>query len=80
MLLLVIKLIEKITNPGGVKECYNSCLNRKNTGLVKQSKIFTQQLKATEKPTIVDIKLVIAEHPKISHKLPKTMRPTGKVF
>ena len=80
MLLLVIKLIEKITNPGGVKEYYNSCLNRKNTGLVKQSKIFTQQLKATEKLTIVDTKLVIVEHSKISHKLPKTMRPTGKVF
>ena len=51
----------------------------KNTGLVKWSKIITQQLKATENPNIVGIKSVIIEHPKTSHKLSKTIRQAGKV-
>ena len=51
----------------------------KNAGLVKWSKIITQQLKATENPNIVGIKSVIIEHPKTSHKLSKTIRQAGKV-
>ena len=36
--------------------------------MVKVSKIITQQLKPTEKPNSVDIKLVFIEYPKTSHK------------
>ena len=43
-------------------------MKRKNTKLLKLSKIITQQVKPTEKPNSVDIKLVIIEHPKTSHK------------
>ena len=34
----------------------------------------TYQPKAFENPNIVDIKSVITEHPKTSHKLSKTMK------
>ena len=35
--------------------------------------------KAFENPNIVDIKLVITEHPKISHKLSNTIRQAENV-
>ena len=51
----------------------------KSTKLVKWSKITTQQLKTVENPNIVDIKLVVIEHPKTLHKLPKEICQAGKV-
>ena len=51
----------------------------KSTKLVKWSKITTQQLKTVENPNIVDIKLVVIEHPKTLHKLPKEIWRAGKV-
>ena len=41
--------------------------------------MITQQLKAIENPNNVDIKSIIIEHPKTSHKLSKTIRQTDKV-
>ena len=38
-----------------------------------------QQPEAIENPSIADIKSVIIEHAKTSHKLSKTIRQTGKV-
>ena len=54
-------------------------MRRKNIKSVKRSKIVTQQVKAIENPNIVDIKAVIIEHPKTSHKLSKTIRQAGNV-
>ena len=67
LLLLASKLIEKITDPHNAKEHYESFLKKKNRKSGKQSKPF-------ENPNIVDIKLVLTEHPKISLKLSKTIR------
>ena len=63
------KLIEKVPNPHNTKEHYESYLRKKPRKLVKQSETITYQ------PNIfdtVDIKSVITEHPKTSHKLCKT--------
>ena len=49
-------------------------MKKKNKKLIKISKIITQQLKAIENPNIIDIKSVIIEHRKTSHKLYKTMK------
>ena len=46
---------------------------------VKQSKIIIYQPKTFENPNIVDIKSIIIEHPKTSHKLSKTIRQAEKV-
>ena len=64
MLLLANKLIEKIPDPRNAKERYQSLIKKKNRKSVKQSEIITYQPKAFENPTIVNIKLVITEHPK----------------
>ena len=80
MLLLATKLIEKIADATNAKQYYKSYLKRKNTHLVKRSKIITQLLKSFENPKIVDIKSVTMEHPKTSCKLSKTIRQTKKVF
>ena len=69
LLLLTIKLIEKIAHPRNAKKHYQSFIIKKNTKSVKQSKVITQQPKAFENPNIFDIKSVILEHPKSSHKL-----------
>ena len=45
----------------------------------KKKKITTYQAKAFENPNIADIKSVITEHPKTSHKLSKTIRQAEKV-
>ena len=74
LLLLATKLLEKIADPSNGKICYNSYLKRKNKKLVKLAKIITEQQKAIENPNIADIKSVIIEHPKISHKLYKTIK------
>ena len=80
MLLLATKLIGKIPDATNAKQYYKSYLKRKNTHLVKRSKIITQLLKSLENPKIVDIKSVTKEHPKTSCKLSKTIRQTKKVF
>ena len=74
LLLLASKLIEKITDPHNAKEYYESFLKKKNRKSGKQSEIFTYQPKPFENPNIVDIKLVLTEHPQISLKLSKTIR------
>ena len=80
LLLLATKLIVKKADPSNAKEYYNSYLKeKKNAKLVKGLKIIIQQLKATENPNIVDIKSVIIEHPKTSHKLTPTIRQAKKV-
>ena len=68
------KLIEKIPDPRNAKEHYQSFISKKDTKSVKQSKIITYQPKTFENPNIVDIKSVITEHPKTSHKLSKAIR------
>ena len=78
-LLFATKLTEEIPDPCNAKEEYQSFIREKNTKLVKQSKIITQQKKDFQNPNIVDIKSVITEHPKASHKLSKTMRQAEKV-
>ena len=65
---------KKITDPRNTKEHYRSFIWKKNWKSVKQSEITTYQPKTFENPNIVDIKSVITEHPKTSHKLSKTIR------
>ena len=79
MLLLANNLTEKIPDACNAKEHYQSFLRKKNTKSVKQSEIFTFQPKTFENPNIVDIKSVITEHSRTSHKLSKTIRQAEKV-
>ena len=46
---------------------------------MKRSKIITQQLKSLESPNVIDIKAVTTKHPKLSHKLSKTIRQGKKI-
>ena len=71
LLFLPNKLIEKIPDPRNGKEHYQSFIRKKNRKSVKQSEIITYQAKTLKNPNIVDIKSVIREHPKTSHKLSK---------
>ena len=73
------KLTAKISYSSNDKECYQSFIRRKNKKSVKQWKIITQQQKYFENSIIADVKSVIIEHPKRSHKLSKTIRKTEKV-
>ena len=79
-MLLANKLIEKIPDPLNAKERYQSFIKKKNTKLVKQSEIITYQLKTSENSNILDIKSVITEHPKMSHKLSKTNKVSPKAL
>ena len=79
MLLLANKLIEKIPDLRNAKEHCQSFIREENTKSAKQSEIITYQLKTFENPNIVDIKSVIKEHPKTSHKFCKTIRQAAKV-
>ena len=72
-MLLINKLIVKIPDPRSAKKHYQSFLRKKNRKLVKHSEIITYQPKTFENPNTVDIKSVITEHPKTSHKLSKTI-------
>ena len=57
LLLPATKLIDKIADSTNAKEYYNSYFKRKNTKLVKRSKVITQQLKTIQKnPHIADRK------------------------
>ena len=75
-MLLANTLIEKVLDPCNAREHYESFLRNKSRKSVKQSEIITYQPKIFD---TVDIKSVIAEHPKTSHKLSKTIRQTEKV-
>ena len=79
LLLLANKLIEKIPEPRNAKQHCQSFIRRKNRKSVKQSKIITYQPKTFPTPNPVYIKSVIAEYPKTSHKLSRTIRQAGKV-
>ena len=79
MLLLPNKLIEKITDLCNDKQRYQSFVRRNITKSVKQSEIITYQPKAFENSYIVDVKSVITEHLKTSHKLSNTIRQTEKL-
>lgn len=46
---------------------------------MKRSEIITQQRKALENPSTIDIKAVTVEHPKCSRKLSKSIRQAEKV-
>ena len=74
--MLAKKLIKKVPDSRNTKEHYESFLRKKNKKSVKQSKIITYQPKTFD---IVDIKSAVTEHPKTSHKLPKTIRKSEKV-
>ena len=57
----------------------NTINNLKKLKSVKQSEIITNQPTIFEKPNIIVIKLVIAEHPKLLQKLSKTIKKAEKV-
>ena len=78
-LFLTNKLIEKILDSYNAKEHYQSFIKKRNTKSVKQSEIIIYQPKTFENPKIIDIKSVITEHRKTSHKLSKTVRQAEKV-
>ena len=65
---------KKMPNPGNVKEHYQSFVRKKNTKSVKQSKVITYQPKTFQNWNIVDMKSIITDHRKTSHKLSKTIR------
>ena len=69
LLLLATKLTEKIPDSRYAKNTINHL----------QPKIITQPPKTFGKPNIVDIKSVIIERPKTSHKLSKIIRKAEKV-
>ena len=73
LLLLANKLIKNIPDPRNAKECYQSFIRKTTRKLVKQSEIITYQPKTFENLSTIDIKSVIKEHPKTSHKLTKTI-------
>ena len=78
LLLLAQKVIEKISDSHNAKEHYQSFIRKKNTKSVKQSKIITYQPKTFENSNIADIKSIITERPKTSHKLSKAIRQMKK--
>ena len=78
LLLLTKELIEEVSDPSNAKEYYESFLRKKNKKSVKKSEIITYQPKASVNSNIDDIKSVITEHPKLSHKLPKTIKRVKK--
>ena len=80
LLFLATKLIEEIPDPCNAKESCQWFTRKKNTKSVKQSKIIIQHPKTFEGTNIVDIKSVMMEHPKISHKVSKTIRHVKKVY
>ena len=79
LLLLANKLTKNIPDPRNAKEHFQSLIIKKNRKSVKQSEITTYKPKTLQILSIVDIKSVITEHPKTSHKLSKTIRKSEKV-
>ena len=76
-MLLTKELIEEVSDPSNAKEYYESFLRKKNKKSVKKSEIITYQPKAFVNSNIDNIK-VSTEHPKLSHKLPKTIKRVKK--
>ena len=74
--MLANELIKNIPDPRNAKKHYQSFIIKKNRKSVKQSEIVVYQPKIFD---IVDVKPVITEHPKTSHKLSKTIRQAEKV-
>ena len=70
LLLLANKLIKNVRDLCNAKEHYRSFVIKKNSKLVRQLEIITYQQKCFG---IVDTKSIITEHPKILHKLSKTI-------
>ena len=66
---------KKIPDPHNAKENYHQFIRNKNI----KSEIVACQPKSFENPNIADIKSVITEHWKTSHKLSKTIRQAKKV-
>ena len=58
---------------------YQSFIRKINKKSVKQSEVITYQSKNFENPNIFDIKPIITEHPKTSHRLFETARQAEKV-
>ena len=77
LLLLAIKLIEKVSDLCNAKEHYESFLRKKNRKSVKQSEVIACKPKTFG---TVDIKSDITEHPKkTSRKLSKTIKKGEKI-
>ena len=76
LLLLADKFIEKTSDPRQDKEQYQLFIRENPTKSVKQSEAIAYQPKTFKNPNIVDIKSIITEYPKASHKLSKTIRQT----
>ena len=72
------QISRKNTDTRNAKEHYQSFIRKNPTKLVKESKIITYQPKNFENPNTVDIKSIITEHPKTSHKLSNIMRQAKK--
>ena len=78
--MLLANKLEKIPDPRNAKEHCQSFIRKKNnTKSVNQLKVITYEPKTFEIPNIVDIKSIITEHQKTSHKLSKTIRQAKKV-
>ena len=67
-----------MSDPLNAKENYQSFIRNWNTKSVNQSKIIIDQPKTFENPEPVDVKPVITEYWKTSHKLYKTKRQAEK--
>ena len=68
----------KILDLGNAKEHRQLFMRKKGTKSVKQQIIITYQPKVFENPSIVDLKSVLIEYPKTSHKLSETIRESEK--
>ena len=72
LFLLANELGKSIPDPRNcIEHCKPFIIKEKKS--VKQSEMITYQPRTFQNPDIVDIKLFITEHPKISHKLSKTI-------
>ena len=77
---MVHKQIDReIPDPHNADEHYQLFSRKKKRKSVKQIEIIIYQRKTFENPNTVDIRLIITKYPKISHKLPKTIRQAEKV-
>ena len=75
--LLATKLTEKIPDSRNSKEYCQSFIRKKISKPVKQNNYTATKM--IWNPYFVEIKSVIIEHPKISHKLSKTIKQAEKV-
>ena len=79
LLFLGNKLIKNIPDPRNAKEHYKSFILKESRKSAKQSETIIYQPRTIKNPDIVDIKSIITEHPKNSHKLSRTIRQAEKV-